>query len=160
MSSTLTVPQVSAAITGNLAGGTAPARTSSNVNDATASTPTVGTSAGNANALYSGAITVASGTPQTIDLTSVTDPLGASVVFTSIRAIKITNTSTTAGQNVTFGGGTNEVFSGASETLEPGGTFLFDFPAGKAVDGTHKAIILTAAAGSPVIDVTVLGHTA
>jgi hypothetical protein len=161
MASTMTSPQIAAAIQAGLAGGAAPAPSTSNVNHSAALTPAVGGSAGQVNKIYSAAFTVTTGTPLSIDLTALTDPLGAALNFTNVAAILISNDSVVAGQDFSVGGGTNGLFTAAPNIIAAnGGMYLLANPnPGITVDGTHKIITITVAAGTGVGGkITVLGH--
>ena len=117
MSSTLSPsPSLIAQITAALTSGAAPAIGSAAVNHNFTRSVTVGTTAGTASKVYSAAFTVTAGTPLLIDLTSVIDPLGASLTFASVTGLMVTNDSTTAGQDFTLFGGTNPLYSPSSLT--------------------------------------------
>jgi hypothetical protein len=160
MASTLTNPQISAAITVALAGGAAPAISAANVQHAVAQTLTAGASAGQVNKVYSAARSVSNGTPDSIDLTALTDPLGQALNFTKVSAILINNLSTTVGRDLTIGGGTNGLFTAAPNPVKANGGiwFLADPTAQITVDGTHKIITVAIAAGTDSYNITVIGQ--
>jgi hypothetical protein len=160
MSTTVASPQVAASITATLTGGAAPAPATSQVNHQFSVQPTVGSSAGNVNKVYSTAVSVDTASASSIDLTSVTDPLGNAVNFGTVTRIMLSNGSTTAGQIVTPFGGSNGVMSTGTQVLNPGGCLLWDGGSvGVTIDGSHKILRLAAAAGSAVpISITVLGQ--
>ena len=160
MPSTLSSPQVSAAIVSTITGGASPAPSTANVNHAAARTPTVGSGAGNVNKIYSAAFTVTNGAPLSLDLTALTDPLGQANNFGTVYSILITNDSTTAGQDFTCFGGTNGLIATSTELCYAnGGAKLLDTgTTGITVDGTHKIITIAVAAGTAVPGkITVIG---
>jgi hypothetical protein len=107
MAATLTNPQIGMAISGLLTSGTFPVRSASPTHQNT-STPAVGNSAGQVNRLYQAAFTVASsGSPTSIDLTTLVDIDGTTINFVNIYSIEISNDSVTTGENMTLFGGTN-----------------------------------------------------
>ncbi len=162
MASTLANPQISSAITVALSGGAAPAVASANVQHSVAQTLTVGASAGQVSKVYSASLLVSTGTPASLDLTTgLFDPLGVALVFTKVSAIHINNLSTTVGQNLTIGGGTNGLFTASPNTCDAnGGEWFIASPTAQiTVDGTHKIITITAAAGTNVpYNITVIGQ--
>lgn len=159
MAATLSNPQISAAISVTLSGGAAPATTSSNVSHASARTPTVGSATGNVNKVYSATFSVATGTPVSLDLTTLTDPLGNALNFGTVYSILVTNDSVTAGQDLTIFGGTNGLIATSTELVYAnGGTKLLDTgTTGIATDGTHKIVTIAAAAGTVAGKITIIG---
>lgn len=159
MSTALTTPQIAASIIANLASGNPPAKATCAVNDATTIIPVVGTSTNNVNLCYSATRTVTSGSPDVLDLTALTDPLGNALNFAVVRTVKITNNGST-GQTITVGGGTNPLFASESEPIQAlGGVHLTDHPdGGLAVSGTVKNLQISVAAGTSVsYTITILG---
>jgi hypothetical protein len=82
-----------------------------------------------------------------------------------VRAIKISNRSTAAGEDLSIGGGSsNDLFALLPFTLNSSSTgdatLLINFGSdGLTVDGTHKNLLLDVASGSTVaVDVTILGY--
>lgn len=162
MSTTLSNVSIAAAITAALAGGAAPATVSGNVQHNCADTPTVGSSTGNVNKVYSAAFTVDTGTPLSLDLTSLVDPLGQTNNFGTVHAILIENLSIVAGRDFTVFGGTNGLVATSTTLIYAGtkpGFLLIDFgTTGIAVDGTHKIITIAVAAGTGIAGkITVVG---
>jgi hypothetical protein len=162
MASTVASPQITAAITATLTGGAAPATVSGNVNHTPSETPTVGSSSGNVNKAYSVAGTVTSGSPVDIDLTAVTDPLGASLNFSQVHAILLENLSTTAGQDLTLGAGTNPLLAASTQLAyagtAPGFVLQNCGTTGITVDSTHKTVRVAVAAGTGVgYKLTIIG---
>lgn len=160
---TITNPSIQGGITYNKTIPTVGASTASlQFPDSSSGSIAVGTSAGAANFGTTINFNVTSGTPYTLDLTALTDTDGSSVTLASLSALKITNNSTTTGQDFTAGGGTNPII--ASESTDPiqanGGFHNARYPAGITVDSTHKLLQITVAAGTSVSGtVTLLGHT-
>ena len=160
MAAVLSNPAISCAITCNMSGGAAPAPATAVINDATARQATVGSSAGNVNKIYSAVFTVTNGTPLVFDVTSLTDALGNALNFGTVYAIKITNSSTTAGQDFTLYGGTNPILAASTELCYAnGGVKLLDTgTTGIAISGSVKTIQITVAAGTGVAGViTIIG---
>jgi hypothetical protein len=160
MASTITVPQSGAGLTAQVSTGTALSSATATVNHTPAKALVAGTSATQISKIHSARYLVTTGTPLSIDLTSVTDPVGASLNFGFVSRILISNASTTAGQNATVLGGTNGLVAASPFTLGPGGHLKVDLGDQEiTVDGTHKIITVTLAAGTNVpIDVTVMGR--
>lgn len=105
---------ISAAVAGNWLQANSPFISNNiGVNLQTALTLSAGSGAAQANSIYASpsTLTVSTGTPTVVDLASVTDPDGTSITWSDILAIAIVNLSTTAGQDITVGGGTNPVVS-------------------------------------------------
>lgn len=162
MANTLSNPQYGAAILGTLTSSTATATNVATINDATSAAPSVGTSAGSFNLAYTASGTVATGTPVVLDTTALTDPLGASINFGHVNIIKLTNNSTTTGQDLTMGGGSNPLFGSISPVARANGGFLeiADPNPGIATSGSVKNIQISAAAGTNVaFALTILGRT-
>lgn len=161
---TLTNPQLSGAVVATLTGSAGSSNTTTNVNHASASTPVVGSGAGQVNKIYDSAFTIVdNATPTTIDLSNVADPQGNALSFSVVNAIKITNNSIVAGQDITPFGGTNGLLATSTVKVLAGttpGSLTLDFgTTGVTVDGTHKIIQLALAAGAGVTGkITVLGR--
>src|SRR4051812_1076739 len=113
MSTTLSVPQVSAAIVGTLSGGTATAPTQSQVAHKPAQSLSVGNTTGKVSKIYQSDISVTTGTAGalSIDMTSLTDPLAGTIAFATVTTLLLTNNSTTTGEDFTVGGGTTPLFA-------------------------------------------------
>lgn len=164
MAATLSQPQIGAGISASLSASSGAAANTANIQDSSTVTPTVGSSAGNVNKIYSAQLTIAdSSTPQTLDLTSLTDPLGNAIVFGTIYAIKATIASdTTAGHDLLVGGAaSNSVLTLVDPVLagtDPGCLLIKYGSAGKTVDATHKNLKIAIAAGLNVlVNVTIIG---
>jgi hypothetical protein len=101
-------------------------------------------------------------TPTSVDLTSLTDAYGTSIAFSSVKHLRVVNTSAVG--NLTVGGGTNGLFttlpftlngSTGSNNSDNGSDLSLTTPI--TVDGTHKILTLTASAGTIVVSLFVLG---
>lgn len=93
---------------------------------------THGTGANQANQPWGDSIELA-GAAATLDLTaSLVDSVGNTITFLKIKELRIKNTSTTAGENITISGNfmDNGLLGGGSSTvvLGPGGTFHVSSP--------------------------------
>ncbi len=163
MASTLSGPSVSISISAGLSGGASPALTAATIADTTTARPGVGSIAGQVSKVYSSQLTINTASATTLDLTSLTDALGASVSFGKLRGVKITNTSAVAGEDITVGGGSNAIIPAASPlvaSVSLDATFAQNFgTVGLTVDSTHKNLLIAAAAGSAVsVIVTLIGQ--
>lgn len=130
---------------------------------------TKGSGANQFNAAYLADRTVSNGTPDTIDLNAGTikEPDGVTAVsLTDIILLAILNRSTTAGQNLQVGGGTNDITTilGASGviTIFPGGLLLLTNPnaSGYGITASTADILdINVAAGTSVpYSIAILGH--
>lgn len=129
-----------------------------------AKAPSIGTAAGNVNKLYVASLTVDTGTPVSLDLTALTDPLGGTINFAKVFSIMVENLSTTTGQDITIGGGANAVIAARADTpIGPNGCYdhIVRPNPGHTVDATHKVLTVAVAAGTGVgFVVSILGRTA
>jgi|GEM_PF-1259476 len=164
MASTLSSPRIEAKISGQIAkAATQTSSAAASINDATAVSPSIGATTGLISKAYSGTVSVTT-SGLTLDLTSLEDSLGEAVVFTLVRAIKITNRSTASGEDLSVGGGaSNDWIALLPFTLNSSATgdatVLIDFGAdGLIVSGTNKNLLLDVAAGTVAIDVTIVGY--
>lgn len=163
MSDTMTNPSASATIQCNLSSTAGAALNTTTVNHSVANQPTVGSSSGNVNKVYTGVTTIASsGSAGSLDLTSLTDPQGNALTFSKVQWILIENLDTTTGHDVTPGGGTTPVIITQEALLAgttPGRLFLDFGNTQKTVDSTHKLLALATAAGTNVqVKVTIVGQ--
>src|SRR3954464_9895168 len=110
MSTTLSNPKITAQVESDFVAGLV----SGNLLHRVTSTPSVGTPAGSVNLEYTNSFTLASGTPLSLDLTSLVDVGGNTVTFGHVNCILLENLSIVSGENIAIGGGTNGVF-----TLDP-----------------------------------------
>lgn len=135
---------------------------------------TNGTAANQIDLIYAGTISLASSTPQTLDLTSLTDVLGGAVALARVKLIAIKNKSTTDGQNVTAGNAASNAWSAmlgstgtitilpGTSTNPDGGWFINSAPntTGWPVDSTHKNLKLDPGSASISVDVVIAGASA
>lgn len=111
-------------------------------------------------------------TPQTIDLTALTDILGGAVAFARIRAILIRVKSTTDAATLTVGNAASNAWSallgatgtvalrGSTSSNDGGCLFLAPNTTGWVVDSTHKSLLMTPSAHAFDVDVVILGCSA
>lgn len=112
-------------------------------------------------------------TTENLDLAGgLTDAFGVTLTFAKVKAIAIRNNNTTAGENLTIGGGSDgsgtaafPLFAHASDkyTLGPGGIFFVWEPslAGKAVTATSADILrLDSGASTVSYDIIIIGTSA
>ena len=162
MAATISSPQVSAFVQflASIAGANGNLTFNQNVSQAL----TVGNTAGQANKAYQAALTVSTGTPLSIDLASLTDVTGAAITLTHVTTIVITNNSTTTGQDLTIGGGSNPLSASVAGVASANGGFMVNHnPAVGYVYNASTAhlIQITAAAGTNVpLTITILGRDA
>lgn len=162
MATTVGSPTTGFNISAVLTGGAAPAPVTSNVNESLNESLTVGAAAFNVNCVYSAPFTVTNGTPKTWDLTSITDALGNALVFTNVTAIAVKNLSVTSGQDMTLGGAiSNSILTAFPVVMaaQPQLSGLALCGIELTVDGTHKILELTVAAGTAVAgQITIFGR--
>lgn len=128
-----------------------------------------GTGADMADRVYYARIALST-TPNDLDLASgaLLDIFGNALTFARIKAIYIKNRSTTAGEIVTVGGDSNGLVGwvGAANDLvniRPGGVFCIYAPDATAyavTAGTGDILQMVAAAGTPSIDLVLIGASA
>lgn len=149
MAETLTNPTVSAQLSINVAAGPLSGTVRQTYGGPTL---TIGSTAGQINRKHSVDFAVTAGTPYTLDLTALTDLNGAAMSFSFWTHLLIENESTTTGQDMTVGGGTNGVFTADPVPIQAngGGRMWLNPNPGVTVDGTHKIIQITVAAGTAV----------
>jgi hypothetical protein len=160
MASTLSSPKVALSISGTLSAGAAPAIASAAILHQAILSLTVGASAGQVNKAFSAPVSVTTGTPLVIDLTTAADPLGNVPAFTKVSTILFTGANG-ATQQFTVGGGTNPVIPAEAQAINAkDGVYLWhsaDSPL--TVDGTHKNVQITVAAGTAIAgQLTVIGQ--
>lgn len=162
MAATISGPQVSAFVQflAGVAGATGSLTYNQNVSQALA----VGNAAGQANKAYQAALTVTSGTPLVVDLASLTDANGATITFAHVTTVIITNGSTTTGQDLTIGAGTNPLSVNITGVASANGGFMISHnPAVGYVynSSTAHTIQIVVAAGTSVpLTITILGRDA
>jgi hypothetical protein len=105
-------------------------------------TKSVKLSASDVTKVYTVARSVSS--PDTFDVTTgLTNAYGAALVYTSVKAVVVLNTHTTA--TITVGGGSNPLFGSDQYTVKPG-QVLYVSAVPATVDGTHKVLTVTPSA--------------
>jgi hypothetical protein len=154
MSTTLSNINVNSQVAADVANGLL----SGNFNNRSAASPSTGTAAGSLNILCHQTFSINSGTPLSIDLTSIADVGGNTVAFGHLCYFKVVNSG---GGDLNIGGGTNGVF-----TLDPkpirdtyGVATHYDPNPGITIDGTHKIFTLDAASGTVAGSITLAGRT-
>ena len=162
MSVVLSQPQYRCSLKAGVAGTAAYRPISSAISDESTATLAVGASANQVSKPVAVELTIATGTPATIDLSSfITDDGSTASISSMVEAIKITLLSSTTGQDLTVGGGTNGLFAALPVSLKPtprGEAVLF-LATPITVDATHKIITLAVAAGTTVkVRVTLFGR--
>lgn len=126
-----------------------------------------GTSSNQVDAVHSGRVSVVSGVPATIDvrggLASVLT--GDAISFVEICWILLRNRSSTSGEYVTVGAGSNPVAgcwgaAGDAGVCGPGGLLVLGSPIDGfgTTAGTADIITITAATGTIVIDYLIVGR--
>jgi hypothetical protein len=121
---------------------------------------TPGSAVGNADGVYTMNASIVSGTPLSINLSSLNDPFGNALTVAHLVAIKITNVSGTG--TITHGGGTNPIYATQPLTISPGDFFAQSFNgAGLAVtSGSAQNLQLTASTGTVGVKITILTRSA
>lgn len=112
---------------------------------------------------WSGVLTLAASTPQTLDLTSLTGPRGTET-FATVVTLYVYNTTTTAGYAVTIGNAASNAFTGPlsgttpTYTIPPGSRLVWENN-GTAwtVDGTHKSLKFDPGSNPVSVRVVILG---
>lgn len=126
-----------------------------------------GTGSSQADVVHSGSISISTATTLDVrgSLSSVLT--GDSVSFVEITGILVKNNSSTAGQYVTVGGGSNPVTSlwgasGDAAIVGPGGLMVLTSPIdGYATTaGTADVLTLTPATGTISVDYLIVGRSA
>lgn len=151
----------------NLTAGSPPAQQGVGVNLVPPTAPGVGAVAGSVDRCYAGTYSVTSGTPVTINLLTALDPCGTAAGIVYIEDILIENDNTTAGQDLTVGGGTHPALGTDSYTVQAGtsasnvGAAQLHFPTGlHIVTSSSDTLTLTAASGTITGKIVVLGRSA
>lgn len=129
-----------------------------------------GTAADQVQKMYAATLTFTASTPQTIDLTSLTDIQGAALSFSSVRAIMVRHKGTTDGSSLSLSAGaangqTNILGTAAALRILPSsaagndGWFALTAPntTGYTVDSTHKTLTFTPSAHGFDVDIVILG---
>lgn len=128
-----------------------------------------GTAASQQDRVWSDAQSVANGAPDTWDLAgTLTSELdGSTVTFVEVTSIYVRNKSTTTGQYLQIGGGSNPFItwlgnSGDIVNVGPGGVFLLTAPVdGWTVTATTGDILqIASASGTISYDIQICGRSA
>jgi hypothetical protein len=163
MSSTLTNPTVNASLGGSLL------PPNSAINQAVAAAAmnqfklTVGNGAGQADGIVSMDRTVTAGTPDVIVLTALSDYVGYSVSCVRIVAVIIQSKSSTPGQTLTHGGGTNPYYAADPRPIGPSGNAEWASPIDggpTVVGGTNNNLQVTASTGTVAYTIRMLTRSA
>lgn len=145
-------------ITGSIATSAANGASGTNaVNDGTSQQMATGSSAGQAQYPYNLAFSVTSGSPLTIDLTSVTDVNGFAVTFAAVTHIKFTAATTNTQLLALTGGASNPLYSDV-DTVGAGDFVLKSRTQGIAVNSGAKTLTITSASGTQAGTLTILGR--
>lgn len=131
---------------------------------------TNGTGASMVDLVYAKQLTLLASTPQTLDLTSLTDLSGATVNFARIRELVIQVVTTTSGYTVTVGAAAANPWAalwGTTGTMviPAGSIFRVSEPnllstAGLVTSGTSKNLKLDPGANQVVINLMIVGGSA
>jgi hypothetical protein len=132
---------------------------------------TNGTGAGAINLIYAKQIALVASTPQTLDLTTLTDLSGATVSFARIRELVVQVVTTTAGFNVTLGNAAATSFAAfwgaaGTDTVFAGAIRYFTDPTsvgvgvGAVTSGTSKSLKLDPGSNNVTINLLIAGCTA
>lgn len=130
---------------------------------------TSGTTSGKQDRVWSDLQTVAAGVPDTWDLagTLTSELNGATVTFVEITGMLIRNKSTTTGEYLEVGAGSNPFAgwvkaAGDALIVGPGGMLVLTAPIdGLAVtSGTGDILTITSASGTITYDIVLLGRSA
>lgn len=168
MTSILTLPRVQCLLTAVLTSGTTISPTTADVDLGVNQLIPVGAAAGQVSNAYCTLLSITSGAPQTLDMTSLVDALGNAINFARVQGLVAVNFSQTPGQDLTIqGGGTNPLFgdirtvmAGSGASIPGGVEQVFNWSPGWAVSGAAKTVKYSVAAGTAVqIGVAILGNT-
>lgn len=133
-------------------------------------TLTPGTSSGNANLIFMDTRTLSASSTENLDLAGgLTDPLGATLTFVTVKAIYVSASSANTNNVVVGGAGSNTllgIFSDATDKIivKPGGVFMWVAPATGATVTTLTGDILLVANSSSgtsvTYDIVIIGTSA
>lgn len=130
-----------------------------------------GTGAGQVDLIYAAQLTFVASTPQTLDLTALTDLHGAAVAFARIRELAIQVVTKTVDFNLTVGNAAANAFSAfwgatGTDTVMAGSIRYFTDPTtigtskGAFVDSTHKSLKLDPGGNVLVANILIVGCSA
>lgn len=127
---------------------------------------TAGVAAGNVNCGIAKSFSVVSGTPLVINVASGLDPQGNAAAMARVISVTVENDSTTTGQTLTVGGGTDPVMGTSQMDVQAnpngaGGGFTVANTDGGWVYNvsTANSITIVAATGTIAGKITILGCT-
>ena len=123
----------------------------------------LGSTAGNCNARFAMALSIANGTPYTINLLSGSDQYGNTIAMVHACFFYVVNLSTTTAQILTVGGGTHPVMGSDQATVYPNGGHWYTGqpnPGFSVVTSSSDTLTITNASGTCPANLIVLGRTA
>lgn len=128
-----------------------------------------GTAADQVQKMHAATYTFVASTPQTIDLTSLTDIQGAALSFSAVKSIMVWHKGTVDASSLSLSAGaangnTNILGTTAALKILPStssnnGWFVLTAPntTGYVVDGTHKTLTFTPSAHGFDVDIIIFG---
>lgn len=154
MASVLNNAQMSASFQTNVTSPVSTVKGTTSVLDQTVLNPSILSTAGGVDGCYTTTGSVTSGTPVTIDVTALVDPLGQAITAGHICGIKIANNS--GANNLTHGGGSNPIYATQPLTIGPGDYFAQSLLGNSfATSGSVKNLQLAASAATINYTVTI-----
>lgn len=127
-----------------------------------------GSGVGQMNNMSGNSVSITSGTPLVLDLNTLTNPDGSACAFTDLLFVAFWNYSTTAGQNLVIGGGSNPIISiwGSGNLTVIGNTqgtavasFATSAATGWAINlSTATTLRLEASSGTLTAGYVIAGH--
>jgi hypothetical protein len=133
------------------------------LNHAISSNYPVGSAAGQVDSVYTkGRAVPSSGSPDSVILSSLTDPAGNAIAFVHVVDLILENTDTT--NTLTIGGGTNAVswLPSAGIAIPPGSAMVLHVPAGLAVTSgsADRLQVITSGGTNVAYNLTITGRSA
>lgn len=130
-----------------------------------------GTGAAEVDTIYAKQLSLVASTPQTLDLTSLTDLAGNSINFARVRELIVQVVDTTLGHDVILGDAASNAFSAfwgatGTETVYAGSYSHKSDPNstgsghGAVVDSTHKSLKIDPGSNSVVVNILIVGCSA
>jgi hypothetical protein len=130
-----------------------------------------GTGAGAINLVYAKQIALVASTPQTLDLTSLTDLSGATVSFARVRELIVQVVTATSAFNVTLGAAASNPFAAfwgttGTDVVYAGSIRYFTDPTsvgagvGAVTSGTSKSLKIDPGSNNVTINLIIAGCTA
>lgn len=156
-------PSFGAAIVATVPVGAGKFTATGALNHSITSNYAVGSSSGQVDTVYTKARTVASsGSPDSVVLSSLTDPAGNAIAFVHVVDLIVENTDPT--NTLTVGGGTNPVawLPSAGIAVPAGSAFILHVPTGLAIAAGSADTLKVAAGGGTNVGytITVAGRSA